>query len=132
MMAENLGSSTAKKEFLNMVKCQVPTILPMPSFKELANMVAAPGLTPRRSHRIAKAGVEFHMGDMSRRSTKKAMRNLGVIGENENIDHQVQEEYARLFSEPLSDIHIVALAALFGWKSLNEQNVDRVVVALTT
>jgi hypothetical protein len=40
VMAENLGSSTAKKEFLNMVKRQVPTILPMPSFKEPANMVA--------------------------------------------------------------------------------------------
>jgi hypothetical protein len=72
------------------------------------------------------------MGDMSRRATKKAMRNLGLIGENEGIDQQAQEEYARLFSEPLSDIHIAALAALFGWKSLNEQNVDRVVVALTT
>jgi hypothetical protein len=76
--------------------------------------------------------VEYHMGDMSRRSKKKAMRSLGDIGENVNIDRQAQEEYAKLFSKPLSATHITTLTALFGWRSLEEQSVDRVAEALAS
>jgi hypothetical protein len=72
------------------------------------------------------------MGDMARRSTKKAMRSLGVIGENDSIDQQAWEEYARLFFEPLSATHLAALRALFCWKSLEEKNVDRAAMALAS
>jgi hypothetical protein len=81
---------------------------------------------------VAKAGVEFLMGDMPRRSIKKAMRSLRVIGENDGIDQQAQGEYARLFSKPLSATHLATLTVLFGWKSLEEQNVDRVGMALAS
>jgi hypothetical protein len=76
--------------------------------------------------------VEYQKGDMSRRSKKKAMQTLGVIGDNVGIDQQAQEEYAKLFSEPLSATHIAALAALFGWRSLEEQSVAMVDVALAS
>jgi hypothetical protein len=119
--AENLSSLSTEEEFLSKVKRQVSTLLPVPSFKKLETMSAPIGFTPSCSRCVAKAGVEFQMGDMSRRSTKKAMRSLGVIGENDDIDQQAQEEYARLFSEPLSATHLAALIALFGWKSLEEK-----------
>jgi hypothetical protein len=128
--AENLSSLSVEKDFLSKVKWQVSTLLPVPSFKKSGNMAAPTGFTPHRSRRVAKAGVEIQMGDMSRRSTKKAMRSLGVIGENDSIDKQAQEEYARLFSEPLSATHLAALTALFGWKSLEERSVDRAAMAL--
>jgi hypothetical protein len=70
---------------------------------------------------VAGAGVEFQMGEIARRSTKRAMRSLSIIGENDGIDQQAKEEYAKVFSEPLSDSHIKALAALFGWSSLDSR-----------
>jgi hypothetical protein len=104
----------------------------VPSFKKSGNMASPTGFMPCHSHRVAKAGVEFLMGDMPRRSIKKAMRSLRVIGENDGIDQQAQGEYARLFSKPLSATHLAALTVLFGWKSLEEQNVDRVGMALAS
>jgi hypothetical protein len=73
------------------------------------------GVTPRRSRRLAGADVEFQLDDLSRRSKKKAMRSLNILGENEGIDQQAQDDYAKLFAHPLCDSHIHALAALFNW-----------------
>jgi hypothetical protein len=61
--------------------------------------------------------MEFRMGDLAGRSTNKAMRSLGIIGKNQGIDQQAHEEYAKLFSEPLSSAHLAALAVLFEWKN---------------
>jgi hypothetical protein len=65
------------------------------------------------------------MGDLAGRSAKKVMRSLGIIGKNQGIDQQAQEEYAKLFSKPLSSTHLAALAALFGWKTLQTGEADR-------
>jgi hypothetical protein len=59
-------------------------------------------------------GVEFQPADMTERSKKKAIKALKVIPENGSIDQQAEEDYKKLFSEPLSDTHMQALAALFG------------------
>jgi hypothetical protein len=71
----------------NVISLVSPLLL-MPNFKELRTSAAPRGVTPWHSCRIAKAGVEFHMGDLTGRSTKRAMRSLGVIGENQGIDQQ--------------------------------------------
>ncbi|KAF0936041.1 hypothetical protein E2562_038348 [Oryza meyeriana var. granulata] len=36
--------------------------------------------------------------------------------ENEKISKQAQDDYCKLFDNPLSDSHLAALAAIFGWK----------------
>ena len=77
------------------------------------------GVTPRRSRRLAGADVEFPLNDMSRR-TKKAMRSLDIIGENEGIDQQTLEEYGKLYGHSLPAEHVKALAALFGWAALED------------
>jgi hypothetical protein len=59
--------------------------------------------------------VEFRLGDLERRSKKKAMRSLQIIGEQDGIDQQAQDEYAKLFEKPLSAVHVQTLAALFKW-----------------
>lgn len=43
------------------------------------------------------------------------MRTLHIIGEQEGIDQQTQNDYRKLFGKPLSNVHMEALAALFNW-----------------
>lgn len=55
---------------------------------------------------------------MPSRSKKKVMRALNIIGPTEGIDQKSSEEYSKMFtttSSFQSDIHVKALAALFGW-----------------
>ena len=71
--------------------------------------------TPRRSRRLTGATAEFLPDDLSKRTKKKAMRSLDILSENEGIDQQAQDDYAKLFRHPLSDSHLRALSALFKW-----------------
>lgn len=43
------------------------------------------------------------------------MKKLGVLGEQQLLTQEAREAYANLFEHPLSPVHIVVLAALFGW-----------------
>uniref|UniRef100_A0A0A8Z4F8 Uncharacterized protein n=1 Tax=Arundo donax TaxID=35708 RepID=A0A0A8Z4F8_ARUDO len=43
------------------------------------------------------------------------MRKLGIIEDGVRVDPSSQDAYARLFDQPLSRAHLIALAALFGW-----------------
>ena len=43
------------------------------------------------------------------------MRSLNIIDEHEGITQHAQEEYFKLFGQPLSDSHLQALTALFNW-----------------
>lgn len=74
-----------------------------------------PGQTPRRSRRLAGVQAEFQMDELEKRSKKKAMHTLHIIDEQEGIDQQAQSDYNKLFGEPLSNVHVEALAALFKW-----------------
>jgi hypothetical protein len=71
----------------------------------------------RRSRQVAGIGVEFQMQDLGSRSTKKSMRTLQIIIEYEGISQEAIEEYKKLFTHPLSQCHIEALSALFGWNT---------------
>jgi hypothetical protein len=120
-MAKCPSAVVSKESFLSEMVHQVSALLSVPSFREQKVSAHPPGSTPQRSRRLAGAGVEFQMGEITRRSTKRAMRSLSIIGETDGIDQQAKEEYAKVFSEPLSDSHIQALAALFGWSSLDSR-----------
>jgi hypothetical protein len=74
-------------------------------------------LAPRRSRQVAGIGVEFHMQDLGSRSTKKDMRTLQIITEYEGISQEAIEEYKKRFTHPLSQCHIEAVSALFGWNT---------------
>ena len=43
------------------------------------------------------------------------MKAVNIIEENEGMDQRALDEYAKLFTQDLSNSHIKALAALFGW-----------------
>jgi hypothetical protein len=59
--------------------------------------------------------MEFQLGDLEIRVRKKFMRTLDIIGENEGISQQAQDEYARLFGHCPSASHIQAMTTLFNW-----------------
>jgi hypothetical protein len=46
---------------------------------------------------------------------KTVMRSLGIELERELVNQRTMDDYAKLFSGPLSASHVQALAALFGW-----------------
>jgi hypothetical protein len=64
--------------------------------------------------------VEFGPEDLERRMKKKAMQALNILDEQEGIDQQALDDYAKLFGQPLSDSHICALPALFNWSLPDE------------
>jgi hypothetical protein len=43
------------------------------------------------------------------------MRSLGLVNDKVQINQQALDDYAKVFSQPLTQVHIQALAALFGW-----------------
>jgi hypothetical protein len=115
---DDQATVSIKEIFLSKVVKQVVALLLAPTNSNKGARTLQPGSTPRHSRRVAGAGVEFLMGDMSRRSKKRVMRSLKIIGENEGVSQQAQGEYGKLFSEPLSMSNLHALAALFGWADL--------------
>jgi hypothetical protein len=107
--------TSGREGFLGSITSSVSALLPVPPVKAKGCKATVLISTPRRSRRIARTGVEFQPADMTTRSKEKAMKDLKVIPENGSIDHQVEEDYKKLFSEPLPDTHMQALDALFGW-----------------
>jgi hypothetical protein len=48
------------------------------------------------------------------RASRKVMKAVNIIEENEGLDQRALDEYAKLFKHDLSNSHIKALPALFG------------------
>jgi hypothetical protein len=51
---------------------------------------------------------------------KAAMQALNILDEQEGIEQQALDDYAKLFGQPLSDSNICALPALFNWSLPDE------------
>jgi hypothetical protein len=47
------------------------------------------------------------------------MLKLGLTSDQEALGSEALEEYSHLFTKPLSQSHVAALAALFGWHVLD-------------
>jgi len=74
-----------------------------------------PTSAPRRSRRNAGLGAEFAGIPYSTGARKTVIRSLDIALEQEHVDQKVLNDYAKLFGHPLSESHVQALAALFGW-----------------
>jgi hypothetical protein len=114
---QETSQSLQREEFIKSVTRQPSKLLPAPPviLKKKDNKLPSRSV-PRRSRRFAGVGVEFNASDLDRRAIKKIMKAVGLIADNVGIDQRAQEEYADLFKTFLSDIHVKALAALFGWQ----------------
>jgi hypothetical protein len=113
-------SETRKEEFLNKICRRPDAFLLIPnrnSKKAIPPSQTPSAAAPRQSRRVAGAGVEFSMQDWGGRATKKAMRALQIIAEDEGISQEALKAYAELFKHPLSQNQVEALSALFGWST---------------
>jgi hypothetical protein len=126
------GTELIRKAFLKNVVRQATALLQAPATNEPRNRIPPAVSTLRHSRWIAGAGVEFQMGEMARRSTKKVMKTLNIIGESDGVNQQVQEQHSKIFSEPLSSSHLQALAALFGWSSLDSNGLENHDMVMTS
>lgn len=46
---------------------------------------------------------------------RRIIRSLGFSDAKETIDQKARDEYFKLLDEPLTDVSLAALAAIFGW-----------------
>jgi len=114
----------AQAAFLDKVARRAGGLLPAPAINKCRGKTLPSGATPRRSRRLAGAKIEFGVNDLERRTKKKATRTLDLIEEHEGIDQQALDEYSKLFTQPLPDSHVQALAALFNWSLPDALGVD--------
>ena len=101
-------------------------ILPTPRANRLRSRACVQRAPPRRSRRIAGMQPDSNGGGAPSRTMKTVMRALDLIGDSAGIDQQSLEEYCKLFtgSASLLDIHVQALAALFGWVAPVDEEQD--------
>lgn len=107
--------SEARVAFINKLARRAGGLLPVPAVTKRRCKTLPHDETPRRSRRLAGAPVEFRLSDLETRAMKKVMRTLHIIGEQEGIDQQALDDYARLFGHRPCASHIQAMTALFKW-----------------
>lgn len=81
------------------------------------------GSLPCRSRRVAGA-APCSPGPILTDAQRRIIRSLGLSGSTKKVDQQAQDAYGKLFDQPLSESHINALTALFGWTT-DEEMQDR-------
>ena len=118
--------TSQRRRFLAKMTKKTTKILPTPRANRLRSRACVQRAPPRRSRRIAGMQPDSNGGGAPSRTKKTVMRALGLIGESAGIDQQSLEEYCKLFtgSASLPDIHVQALAALFGWVAPVDEEQD--------
>jgi hypothetical protein len=84
----------------------LPPLTPLKRSKQLP-----PDFVPRYSNRLAKRRTP---NDASRQIQIDLIR-MDIVNAKEVISDEALEKYGRLFNSPLSESHIKAFSALFGW-----------------
>lgn len=100
---------------LLMEKITIPVsqLLPHPPVKK-RQFKAHDVTLPRRSRRVAEA-APWSPGPIVSEAQKRVIKSLGFAAQNEKISQEAQDAYNKLFVNPASDAHMVALASIFGW-----------------
>jgi hypothetical protein len=116
---ETASFEARNQEFFNGISKYSSGILPVPRVDPHVDPPPSPPAAPmpRRSRRVAGVGVEFNLLDLGGRTTRKVMRSLHIISENEGISQEALDEYTQFFKRPLIRSEVEALAALFGWRA---------------
>jgi hypothetical protein len=106
--------SSPVQDFIAELTKHVGGLVPRPIPKRRAKQLPA-DFVPRRSTRLAKnrAGAS---SAVARCTQQNLMLKLGLVAEPEMLGQQALDDYSRLFNKPLSQSHVAALAALFGWQ----------------
>ena len=108
-------ATKAQKAFIDKLSKNTEGLIPQPpAVPKRRSRAPPPTSVPRRSRRTA--GLEAELpGILDAGSRKTVMRSLGIELEREHVNQKIMDDYAKLFSGPLSASHVQALAVLFGW-----------------
>ncbi|KAJ1274641.1 hypothetical protein BS78_05G077200 [Paspalum vaginatum] len=98
---------------LERITTTVEHLLPRPVAKR--RNCKAPAAAPRRSRRVA-GFKPCSPGPITSEAQKRVIRCLGFATDNKVIDQKAQDDYSKLFEGRLTDSHLAALAAFFGWQ----------------
>ena len=105
-----------REEFITGLTKRVEGLVAQPPPVQKRRPKAPPPISaPRRSRRKAGLHAEFAGIPDSTGARKTVIRSLDIALDQEHVDQKVLNDYAKLFGHPLSESHIQALAALFGW-----------------
>jgi hypothetical protein len=110
----NVTESSPVQDFIAELIKHVGGLVPRPIPKQREKQLPT-DFVLRCSTRLAmnRAGAS---AAVTRHIQQNLMLRLGLAAEPEALGPQALEEYSRLFNKPLSQSHVVALAALFGWR----------------
>lgn len=106
---------TAVERLLSSVARPAQQLLPRPAAPRRRSRSRGAASLPRRSRRIAGSGP-CSPGPVLNDAQKKVIKCLGLLQDVEKVSQEALDNYCKLFLNPLTDAHLSALAALFGWK----------------
>jgi len=109
-----LHSDSNPAQNLDKVRKPVDRLVPLPVIQKRRKKAAPSGSLPRRSRRVVGA-APCSPGPVLSVAHMRVMRHLG-FEEREIIQPEAQDIYSKLFGPLLSDSHVCALAAIFGWE----------------
>ena len=92
----------------------VDRLVPLPVIQKRRKKAAPSGSLPRRSRRVTGT-APCSPGPVLSVTQMRVMRQRG-FEEREIIQPEAQDIYSKLFGPLLSDSHVCALAAIFGWE----------------
>jgi hypothetical protein len=91
----------------------IDCLLPQPPIQKRRIKQLPPNFVPRRSSRLSKK--REGLNSTVRQVQAELMMKLNVTNSQVAVTDELLEEFGQLFNKPLSNSHIKALAALFGW-----------------
>ena len=106
------------KDFIDKLTRPAGGILRAPVRRPRQGKASGTEVIPRRSRRVAGAGVErLPTPPPATQGKKRILKELGIVKADEAVTIRPEDldEYARVFSKGLSEVQVTAMAALFGW-----------------
>ena len=110
---EQNGIGNAVQAFVDKVTRKVDGLLPPPLPHRRRSKQLPSDFIPRRSSRLAKRDNKTNAA--RRQIQADLIRSLDVPCDGELLSPKALEAYGNLFKNSLSEAHIKALSALFGW-----------------
>ena len=109
---DHVKDTTLVCDFVALVTKKTDGLLPPPVPLRRGCKQLPPDFIPRRSSRLARQRTP---NDATRQIQFELLRTMDIGDADEAFSDKALEKYGRLFNSPLSESHIKALAALFGW-----------------
>jgi hypothetical protein len=114
MLQNKAECSSLVRSFVAELTKLVGSLLSRPIQKRWVKQLSA-DFMPRRSTRLAKNRTRAPSIAV-KQTQQNLMVKLGLKSEQVALGPDALEEYSRLFTKPMSQSHVAALAALFGWQ----------------